>query len=264
MMDGVMNFPLFTKEQIDAFVLVFLRVSALIAMIPIFGDRSVPITVKGGLSLFLSLLIFPFVLSSLPRMAITLMPQIFMMAGEIMIGIIIGLTSRFLFAGIQLGGELIGFQMGFSIVNVIDPITSRQVSVISQFQYLLAMLLFLNCNAHHIFINAIADSYHIISPQGFHFTGALMDAILIFSQKIFIVAIKISAPLIAVLFFTQVGLGVLARTVPQINIFIVGFPLQISVGLIFLGLTIPIFKAVAEKLFTKLEGEVNLLLRLMS
>lgn len=258
-----MNFPFFTKEQIDAFVLVFLRVSALIAMIPIFGDRSVPMTVKGGLSLFLSFLIFPFVLGFLPVMATSLMPQIFTMGGEIMIGIIIGLVSRFLFAGIQLGGELIGFQMGFSIVNVIDPVTSRQVSIISQFQYLLAMLLFLNCNAHHIFINAIADSYRIISPPGVHFTGALMDTILIYSQKIFIVAVKISAPVIAVLFFTQIGLGVLARTVPQINIFIVGFPLQISVGLIFLGLTIPVFQTVVEKLFTNLEGEVNLLLKLM-
>ena len=259
-----MNFPFFTKEQIDAFVLVFLRVSAMIVTIPIFGDRAVPTMLKGGLSLFVTFLIFPFVLNALPKMDIALLPQIFMMAGEIMIGLIIGLTARFLFAGIQLGGELIGFQMGFSIVNVIDPVTSRQVSIISQFQYLLAMLLFLNCNAHHLFINATADSYRILGPQSYHFTGTLMDAILIFSQKIFVIAIKTSAPLIVVLFFTQVGLGVVARTVPQINIFIVGFPLQIAVGLIFLGLSIPVFQMVAGKLFTNLGGEVYLLLKLMS
>lgn len=138
------------------------------------------------------------------------------------------------------------------------------MSIISQFQYLLAMLLFLNCNAHHLFINAIADSYRILGPQGFHFTGTLTDAILVYSQKIFVIAVKTSAPLIAVLFFTQVGLGVVARTVPQINIFIVGFPLQIAVGLIFLGLSIPVFQAVVGKLFANLEGEVNLLLKLMS
>lgn len=259
-----MNFPVFTKEQIDAFVLVFLRVSAMVVTIPIFGERAVPTMLKGGLSLFVTLLILPFVLNSLPKMDIALFPQVSIMAGEVIIGLIIGLTARFLFAGIQLGGELIGFQMGFSIVNVIDPVTSRQVSIISQFQYLLAMLLFLNCNAHHLFINAIADSYRILGPQGFHFTGTLTDAILVYSQKIFVIAVKTSAPLIAVLFFTQVGLGVVARTVPQINIFIVGFPLQIAVGLIFLGLSIPVFQAVVGKLFANLEGEVNLLLKLMS
>lgn len=258
-----MNFPLFSNEQIDAFVLVFLRVSAIVVTLPVLGDKATPTLLKGGLSLFVTFLIFPFVLPLLPKMDTGLLPQVFRMAGEIMIGVIIGLTSRFVFAGIQLAGELIGFQMGFSIVNVIDPITSRQVSIISQFLYLLAMLLFLNCNAHHIFLNAIADSYRVLGPQGFHFTGALMENILLLSQKMFVIAIKTSAPLLAVLFFTQVGLAVVARTVPQINIFIVGFPLQIAVGLIFLGLTLPVFQAVVEKLFANLEGEVNLLLRLM-
>jgi flagellar biosynthetic protein FliR len=141
--------------------------------------------------------------------------------------------------------------------------TSEQVSIITELQYLIALLVFLAVNAHHIFFSAIIQSYSILNPLAFHFSGPLMQTVLNCSKEMFIIAVKLAAPLMAVMLFTNVGLGIVARTVPQINIFIVGMPLQIAVGLIFLGLTAPMFVKLTSGYFLDLEVKLVTLLRLM-
>lgn len=252
-----------TAEQAEIFILILLRVSAMIIMIPILGDRMIPVRIKAGLSLLITFLIFPFLQTAPWRLSSDIFSLVFRMAGEIIIGVMIGFVGRLIFDGIQLAGQLIGFQMGFSIVNVIDPVNNEQVSIIAQFQYLIAMLIFLIMNGHHIFLYAIAESFTIIPPLGFHFSGGLMQLLLVFVKNMLEVSIKTGAPIIAVLLFLSVGMGLVARTVPQINIFIVGFPLQIAIGLIGIGLTLPIFVTVLENYFSNLEGEIISLLRLM-
>jgi len=256
-----MSIPPITAGQIETFVFIFLRVSAIIVVIPILGNRTVPLRVKGGLSIIIAFLIFPFI--QYPVVSYEIVPLVLKMAGEILIGIIIGLTGRLLFAGIQLAGQLIGFQMGFAIVNVVDPVSSSQVSIIAQFQYLIAALIFFAVNGHHIFLYAIAESYNIIPPLDFHFSGPLMDSLISLSRDIFIVAVKTGAPIMAILLLTSVGLGMIARTVPQINIFIVGFPLKIGIGLIGIGLTLPIFVKIVGTVFVMVEGKIKVLMQLM-
>jgi flagellar biosynthesis protein FliR len=259
-----MSLPFLSAEQIEAFILVFLRVSAIVSTIPVISDTSVPVRVKAALSILISLIVFPVVLPKIPHLAnYQLLILMYRMAGEVMIGLIIGFSARLIFAGIQLAGDMIGFQMGLSIANVIDPVTSEQVSIITDLQYLIAMLVFLAVDAHHIFLSAIVQSYNIVSPLAFHFSGQLMQYIFDFSRDIFVIAVKLGAPVIAVMLFTNVGLGIVARTVPQINIFIVGFPLQIATGLIFLGLTAPMFVKMTGNLFINFEGKLITLLRLM-
>ena len=260
-----MNLPFLSVENAQAFVLVLLRVSAIITTIPVFSERSVPTQVKAGLSIILAVVIFPVVVSRFPAVStMPLLQLIFGMIGEVMIGIIIGFGARLVFAGIQMAGNIIGFQMGFAIVNIIDPMTSAQVSIIAELKYLIAMLIFLSINAHHFFFLAITQSYDWVAPFGFHFSGSLMQYIFELSRDLFVIALKIGAPLMAVMLFTNVGLGVVARTVPQMNIFIVGFPLQISIGLIFLGLTAPLFTRIVQGLMNSFESKIATLLRLMS
>jgi flagellar biosynthetic protein FliR len=256
-----MSIPPITAEQIEAFVLIFLRVTAIIVVIPILGNRTVPLRVKGGLSIIIAFLILPFV--HYPAASYDVITLVLKMLGEVLIGIIIGLTGRLLFAGIQLAGQLVGFQMGFAIVNVVDPVSSSQVSIIAQLQYLLAALIFFAVNGHHVFLYAIAESYNIIPPLDFNFSGPLMDSLLSLSRDIFIVAVKTGAPIMTILLLTSVGLGLIARTVPQINIFIVGFPLKIGIGLIGIGLTLPIFVRIVGTLFVTVEGKIKLLMQLM-
>jgi flagellar biosynthetic protein FliR len=256
-----MSIPPITAEQIETFVLIFLRVSAIIIVIPILGNTTVPLKVKGGLSIIIAFLIFPFV--HYPVTSFEVIPLALKMAGEVLIGIIIGLTGRLLFAGIQLAGQLVGFQMGFAIVNVVDPVSSSQVSIIAQFQYLIAALIFFAVNGHHVFLYAIAESYNIVPPLSFHFSGPLMDLLLSLSKDIFIVAVKTGAPIMTILLLTSVGLGLISRTVPQINIFIVGFPLKIGIGLIGIGLTLPMFVKIVGTIFVTFEGKIKLLMQLM-
>jgi flagellar biosynthesis protein FliR len=257
-----MAIPVFSAEQIETFLLVLLRVSALIIAMPVMSERSVPGKVKAGLSLLIAFLIYPFVPPVESSSAD--LPALFLkMAGEIFIGVLLGFASQLIFAGIQLGGQFIGFEMGFSIVNIVDPVTSRQISIIAEFQYLVAILVFLTLNAHHVFIMAISESYRILPPMGFHFSGELLQLLVELSRNMFVIALKISAPIIAALLFTNVGLGLIARTVPQINVFIIGFPLQIAIGLFGIGMTMPIFLHIIETLFLNMEGEFSTMLRLM-
>jgi flagellar biosynthetic protein FliR len=263
----MMGMPIINSEQALLFTFIFLRVGAILILIPVIGERTVPLRVKGGIAILISLLLMPTVHAKFPDLHSESEAGIFLlviaMCSEVLIGIVIGFAAKIIFSGIQFAGEMIGIQVGFSIVNVIDPISSAQISVISEFQYLIALLVYLAVDAHHTFILAIADSYRFVSPFAYHFSGSLMQHILLFSRELFVTAIKISAPVMAVLFFTNIALGVVARTVPQINIFIVGFPLQIAVGLTFLGLMSPFFVHLVQGALARLGIEVYTLLRLM-
>lgn len=259
-----MSLPFLSAEQLDAFVLILLRVSAIIVTIPVISESTVPVRIKAALSIIVSIIIFPLVIDQMPPTGkYQFLELIFLMIGEVMIGISIGFLARLIFAAIQLAGDVIGYQMGFAIANVIDPMSYTQVSIITELQYLIAMLLFLTVNAHHIFFQAIIQSYVLITPLSFHLSGAMMQLLFDVSRDMFVVALKISAPIMAVMIFTNVALGVVARTVPQMNIFIVGFPLQISLGLIFLGITAPLFVRLTQSIFGGLEGRIAVLMRLM-
>jgi len=262
-----MGMPVINSEQALLFTLLFLRVGAILILIPVIGERTVPLRVKGGVAILVSLLLMPTVDARLPVLHAESEAGIFLlvvaMCGEVLIGIVIGFAAKIIFAGIQFAGEMIGIQVGFSIVNVIDPTSSAQISIFSEFQYLIALLVYLAVDAHHTFIIAIADSYRFVSPFTAHFSGSLMQHILLLSKGLFVTAIKISAPVMAVLFFTNIALGVVARTVPQINVFIVGFPLQIIVGLTFLSLMSPFFVHLVQRMLARLGIEVYALLRLM-
>jgi len=258
-----MNFPGVTPEQLQLFLFSFLRVSAILVTMPIVGNAIVPAQIKGGLSLLMTIMIYPFVPHDLSFVLYDFVPLMLRMAAEVFVGIVIGFTARFIFAGIQFAGDMIGFQMGFSIASVLDPLTSQQVSIISEFQFMMVMVIFLFVDAHHIFLTAMVDSFRILRIQDLQVSTDFFRRMVTLSGDVFVIAVKISAPIVAVLFFVNVGLGVIARTVPQINVFIVGIPLQIAVGLIFLGMTAPIFVKVVMHLFQRLAGDIHGLLRIM-
>ena len=256
-----MTFPNFSSGQIELFFLVLLRVSTIVVMIPILGDRTTPVRVKGGLAIFITFLVLPSVDPAAG--ADDLFTLGLRMGGEVLIGIILGFACRLAFTGIQMAGQLVGFQIGFSIVNIIDPLTSEQVSIVAELQYLFAGLLFLGVNGHHMLIQAVSESYSVLPVLGFHMTGELAQSLVDLSRNMFVIAVKISAPIVVALLFANIGLGLIARTVPQMNVFIVGFPLQIAIGLIGIGLTIPVFLQIVEGLFSNLPAEMGLLLRAM-
>jgi flagellar biosynthetic protein FliR len=248
--------------MIQAAVLIFVRVGAILLTAPLFSSGSIPVHVKVGLSFMLAVIVFPLV-SVNEGFTLPLISLGVAMAGEVLIGVIIGFTARLLFAAVQLAGQLVGFQMGFGIVNVIDPQTSAQVSIIAQFENIITLLTFLALNAHHWFIMAIAKSFEVVPLLTFSFTNSLMEALVQLSCDMFVVAAKVAAPIIAILLFTSVALGLLARTVPQMNIFIVGFPLKLAIGLLAVGLTLPLLSTILRNLFRGLGEDMFVLMKLM-
>lgn len=254
----------FSLPMVQAAVLIFARVGAILLTAPLFSSGSIPVHVKVGLSFMLAVIVFPLVSVNDTFVLLPIASLGIAMAGEVLIGVIIGFTARLLFAAVQLAGQLVGFQMGFGIVNVIDPQTSAQVSIIAQFENIITLLTFLALNAHHFFILAIAKSFEVVPLLTFSFTNSLMEALLRLSCDMFVVAAKVAAPIIAILLFTSVALGLLARTVPQMNIFIVGFPLKLAIGLLAVGLTLPLLSAMLRNLFQGLGEDIAVLMKLMT
>ncbi len=226
-----------TFESWAVFLLVLLRSSALIGTLPFFSSRNIPTLVKAGLSLCLAVLLTPLV-----KLDAEMMPRDLASIGilgvqEFMIGAILGLSVRLLLTAVQVMGQLAGFQMGFAVANVIDPMGGGQVSVLAQFAYLMTILTLLSVGGHFFFFKALADSFTLVPPGSFSLSRSLYEQMNGMAANMFSLALKIGAPVIGALLFTQVIMGVLAKTVPQMNILMVGFPLTVSVGLFFLSLT---------------------------
>jgi flagellar biosynthetic protein FliR len=181
-----------------------------------------------------------------------------------MLGIAIGFSVKLIFAGVQLAGQLAGYQMGMAIANVMDPSSSQQIPLLAQYNNLVALLIFLTINAHHWFIRALTESYRLIPPLGVHLSGSLMERLVHLAGNMFAVAIQVGAPVIAALLITSVAFGLVARTVPQMNVFIVAMPLKIAVGLLFFGLSLPYFSLFLKKIFSTLGENIFFILRAMS
>lgn len=236
----------------ERFLFVLFRVGAFIIFVPFLGSSQFPARLKVALILLIAVSVYPLV----PPAAIPhpkgLLGLSVILFSEMLIGFSIAYVIRMIFTAVQIAGTMVDFQMGFGVVNVIDPQTQSQVSITAQFQNIFAMFLFLLFNGHHLTIHALVESFEMINPDKFAFTASTAEFMLQVFAATFVVAIKIGAPIMAILFFISVGLGLVARTVPQMNVFIVAFPLQIGVGLLMVGLTFSFFAALFKHQLTEL------------
>lgn len=241
----------------SSFIFVFIRTASILFTAPIFGAFNVPMKVKAGLSLVIALLISPFYPAALPA---TTLGFAVAAAGEIVIGAAIGLCARFVFAGIEFAGQVASFQMGLSVASAYDPQHGSQITVIGKMMSILTLLVFLSVNGHLMVILALERSFEVIPPYGFSLTPALMESIVSFSKEVFVLAVKFSAPVVAILVFLNIAMGVMARTVPQLNMFAMGFVLTISIGFIMLLMSIPVFEETSVAVFERMwEGIFGLI-----
>jgi len=250
--------------QLHLFFLVFLRTGAFLMAIPMLNGASVPVVFRIGLCLAASLLIFPLVpVGPLPAAtdAITLAAS---GAGEVLIGLLAGFAIRLIFEGVQLAGELAGYQMGLAIAEVIDPASEDQVAILSQFTSLLATVVFLIINGHHWFIRTLVESYQLVPPVGFHVSGPVLDRLVRLTAEMFIIGLKAGAPVVVALLLATVAFGLVARAVPQMNIFVVSMPLNIGLGLVFFGLSLPHIAGYMGHLFSGVARNALALLKALS
>ena len=237
--------------QFQCFLLIVMRVAPILFMMPLLSSTSLPTLLKISFTLAVSLLLLPVVKIDVRNFPSD--PYLFVtfMAAELMIGFILGLSVKLIFTGVQLAGEFAGYQMGLAMASILDPESGTDTTLLAQFYYLVGLLIFLAIDGHHWFIRALFQSFSVLSPGEIHLKPALYQHLILLSGKMFVIAIKLGAPIMAVLIFTQIGMGMMAKLVPQMNVMITSFPLTICLGFIFLGLSvewmIPYLKSLFEE-----------------
>ena len=249
-------------SQLQIFLLVFIRMASVFMTAPLFGSRNVPVMTKVGFAFLVAFIIYPVLDHSviLPTHAMT---YGFYMVNQIIVGVIIGYASYMIFAAIQLSGQIIDLQMGFGIVNVIDPMSNTQVSIIGQFQFILGVLIFLSINGHHVLFQAMTDSFRIVPLTRVGVTEETATKLADLFFNMIVIAFKIAGPATLALFLTNVTLGFIARTIPQMNVFLVGLPLNILVGLAAVMVSLPIIVNMFNSLLTDMWNDIYYLMQSM-
>jgi len=246
------------------FFLVLMRVGGFFILNPFFGSQMIPTQVKVGISLMMTISIFQLIPGVDMFQMSSIIPFALMVVRELLVGIFIGLVALSFFEGIRLAGQVFGIQMGFGIVNVMDPSNRTQISIISVIKFFLSMLIFLSINGHHHLLIAIKDSFTLI-PLG---VGLVPTAALgrEFVQQIgllFVIAVRIALPLMSALICVTFVLGILAKAVPKIQVFLMSFPIKIGLGLLMLAAFMNYLDAYYCRIFQYIFESIYKLMKVM-
>ncbi len=259
------DFILFTIEQWKVFILVLLRISGLLFLMPFLGARTIPRQVQVSFALILSIILFPVLPQKIFQIPDTLGGYFVGAFMEFSLGVLLGAALFVYFTAFQMAGYLIGTSIGFALANVIDPLTQQQSSIFGQLFFLFATLIFLMVDGHHIMIRSLAQTFDLIPLGGMVFGKPIVDMFSAhFFGTIFIVGLRISAPVVVALLLASIAMGFMARTVPEMNIFIIGFALRIFVGFFLVIYLVPHLARIMGTLTQQMDRDLSTLLRLMS
>ncbi len=238
-------------SQFQIFLLIFARISGFLSTVPIFSFKTLPTQVRVFFALWLSLLLFPITKSSINVSFLSLFYAIFL-AKEVLVGITLGYSVTLVFAGIQLAGEYIDLHIGFGMSNIFDPQAETQLPVTSQFIYLISVLIFIGLGGHYVLIKSISDSFLYIPLGGATYHPQITTRVLDLFIFFFKLSIRIAAPVLASMFLVHVAMGIISRVAPQLNVFIVVFPLKLFLGLMMLYLSFPYIVAIFRSLYSEI------------
>lgn len=255
----------FILVNFQLFILILFRITGLFVISPIFGRNNLPVIAKIGMAVTISLVILPLKINTVYLDIENLRTLVFWSMSEFVIGIIIGLIAFIYFSLIYLAGMIIDIQMGFGMVNIMAPQTNAQMPLMGGLYNIIITLIFLAMNGHHQIIKSLVYSYEIL-PIGFNIsvTENLMNYLIKIFMDIFGLALQLSAPILISIFLANVILGVLARTMPQMNIFIVGLPLKIALGIIMITLSLRYFVPYSETLFKTMFQSIYEFMQILS
>lgn len=221
----------FDPASLMSFLLTLMRVSIIVFLLPFFGGENIPTQAKAAICLVITMAIWPHL--AVPARFFPSHPfNIFLLIlSEVILGMLLGFAVQVVFAGLQSGGTIIGFQMGFSMITLADPNTGEQLIVTSFLCQTVAMALFLTLNGHLYILSALMSSFHLIQPGQLLIDGLALNDIIRLSGQVFILALKIAGPIIGCLFMVDLALALVAKVAPQMNLLMIGFPIKIAVGL---------------------------------
>ncbi|MHA6484385.1 flagellar biosynthetic protein FliR [Paenibacillus sp. strain BS8-2] len=234
------------------FLLIFCRITAFFVIAPVFSSRGVPNTFKIGLGFFISFIVF--LTYGMDQTVVTDAEYVLAVIREILIGVLLGYVVYLFFMIVQMAGSIMDMQIGFAMANVVDPHTGASAPLLGNFKYMLMIVVFLLMNGHHYLLTGLMDSYQWLPLANDMFSRMMSGGITEFLTRTFsntfLLALQVSAPLVVAMFLTDLGLGFLTKTAPQFNIFVIGIPLKIIVGLVLMFLLLPGMAVLFEKLFS--------------
>jgi flagellar biosynthetic protein FliR len=241
-----------------AFLLVFARVSGFIAVFPLFALTGVPALLRLGLAFILALIVTPVAGKGFAAPAAA--GYVFALANEVLFGLATGLTAALVFYALRMAGQLMGIQIGFAVAELLDP-AGIQNNVVAEFVFLLGVIFFFSVDGHHAVIAALVRSFEMVPLT----TGAVKSSVVPYVARLiggmFSTALQLAAPVLAVMVVVDLALGLMVRMVPQINVFMLGFPLKVAAGLLILAGLLPVLGVVLRQLFDRMVADILVLVR---
>lgn len=236
-------------KVISAAVFVGLRVSGFLLFAPVVGGTAVPVRVKACLALALTLLLCSFVPGASASAALGRLPGLF--ASELIIGMVLGLAVQLVFEAAQLAGHILGVQMGFSLVNVLDPQTQVDTPIFAAFQQTLVILIFLRLNVHLWLLRALAHSFDYIPSGTAFFSGHLTEALVRSASGIWMAGVQIAAPALTATIFADLLLAFIGKASPQLPVLFLGLSIKTLLSLVITIAALAAWPSIFERHFAQ-------------
>jgi flagellar biosynthetic protein FliR len=243
-----------------AFFTIGMRLTGIMLFAPFFGSVVIPARVKAVLVLALTALIYPTISARIPQMTISQWPV--MAFGELLIGVALGIATNIVFDGVQMAGQVLSVQMGYSLVNILDPQTQVESTVMATFHQTIAMLIFLRLNVHFWILHALVRSFDYLPPSSGHFGAAFTSAALESGASVFAIGIQIAAPVLSATLLADIALGLLGKASPQLPLMLLGPAVKSILGLLILISALKYWPSMFERLFLNSMGRADHLLHL--
>jgi flagellar biosynthetic protein FliR len=243
----------FSSADLDAWLASFLwpmaRVLALLAAAPVLGHLSIPVRVKIGLGILITIVLTP-AIGPLPKIELASLYGLMVLSQQILVGFAMGFAMRIVFSAVELAGEIAGLQMGLGFAIFFTSQNDGSSLVLGRFLGLLATLVFLSLNGHLLMLSVLAESFKVFPISAEPVSSAGVRHLVEWGGSIFVAGLQLALPIIAAMLIVNLALGVLTRASPQLNIFAVGFPITLLVGMAALMLSLPHFTPVLERLIS--------------
>ncbi len=254
----------FSVLQLEVLFLILLRTSVVIYLLPVLGAPEVPFQLKAGVSVFISLILYlalPTQLLAIPESPIELLS---MALRELYVGIVMGFAASFVFLGLRMAGSWMDQQTGFAMLQMFNPLAEDQGSAIGNFLLFIFGILFLLWDGHLFFIHALAESFRVIPLTTAEWHAREVAGIIAhMTGAAFIFGLKLAAPIIVTLLITTMGLAIITRIMPQMNVWMVAMPLKLGLGIATLSLVLPFLWLVFTREQTSIQGYSIGLIRLL-
>lgn len=253
------------QGQVAAFLLVLTRTSGIFFISPFLGSLNISFKIRACAAILLATILFPVVVKLyVVEVPATTLLFAFTVVKELFIGWLIGLIGYITLAAVNMAGKIMDMQVGFAVVQMMDPTTQQQSGMIGTFLYNLTIIYFVITNGHHVIISALAESFRIIPLDSMVWHLSLPQLINDLTAGIFMNGMKIAMPVTFAILLTNVGMGILARTMPQMNIFVVGIPLQLTIGTSMLSMVLPFYILFLDVIFNEMYANISIALKALA